>query len=123
MSRHVLTEDRIHPAVRDYIHNHYRLAIEEVDRATRDHALVIVGMRQNPFPRRARTLLDKQGLTYKYFEFGSYLSGWRLRNAIKMWTGWPTIPIIFVRGKLVGGFEDLKRLADKGELVFDGTST
>ncbi|NDD12463.1 MAG: glutaredoxin [Betaproteobacteria bacterium] len=123
MSRHVLTEDRIHPAVRDYIHNHYRLAIEEVGRATRDHAIVIVGMRQNPFPRRARTLLDKQGLTYKYFEFGSYLSGWRLRNAIKMWTGWPTIPIIFVRGKLVGGFEDLKRLADKGELVFDGTST
>jgi len=33
-----------------------------------------------------------------------------------MWTGWPTFPMIFVKGQLVGGAEDLKRLIDSGEM-------
>jgi glutaredoxin-related protein len=39
-----------------------------------------------------------------------------LRNALKMWTGWPTFPMVFVRGTLVGGADDLRRLIDSGEL-------
>lgn len=49
-------------------------------------------------------------------EYGGYLSQWRLRNALKMWTGWPTFPMVFVKGTLVGGFEDLKALHDAGQL-------
>ena len=33
-----------------------------------------------------------------------------------MWTGWPTLPMVFVKGVLVGGAEDLKRLVESGEL-------
>jgi glutaredoxin-related protein len=33
-----------------------------------------------------------------------------------MWTGWPTMPMVFVRGQLVGGCDDLQRLIDSGEL-------
>jgi glutaredoxin-related protein len=33
-----------------------------------------------------------------------------------MWTGWPTLPMVFVRGVLVGGADDLQRLIDSGEL-------
>jgi len=47
---------------------------------------------------------------------GSYLSQWRRRNALKMWTGWPTFPMIFVRGTLIGGASDLERLVTSGEL-------
>ena len=33
-----------------------------------------------------------------------------------MWTGWPTLPMVFVKGVLVGGADDLERLVKNGEL-------
>jgi glutaredoxin-related protein len=33
-----------------------------------------------------------------------------------MWTGWPTFPMIFIKGVLIGGAADLKRLLDSGEV-------
>jgi len=55
-------------------------------------------------------------VAYHYIEYGSYFGMWRQRLALKMWTGWPTIPIIFVKGLLVGGYDDLQKLIDSGEL-------
>ena len=34
-----------------------------------------------------------------------------------MWTGWPTFPMVFVKGTLVGGAADLARLVAGGELA------
>ena len=79
--------------------------------------IVIVGMAQNPMPKKARKLLDRQQLSYKYLEYGSYLSVWRRRNALKMWTGWPSLPMVFVKGVLVGGANDLQKLIESGELT------
>ena len=73
-------------------------------------------MRATPFPRKARRLLENAGLAYRYLEYGGYLSQWRRRNALKMWTGWPTFPMVFVQGQLIGGYEDLRRLQASGEL-------
>jgi monothiol glutaredoxin len=50
-------------------------------------------------------------------DYGSYLSQWRRRGALKMWSGWPTFPMVFVRGQLVGGADDLQRLLSSGELT------
>jgi glutaredoxin-related protein len=33
-----------------------------------------------------------------------------------MWTGWPTFPMVFVKGILIGGASDLDRLVKSGEL-------
>lgn len=85
-------------------------------RAVRDNEVVVVGMGMNPFPARARKALDAIGQPYMYLEYGNYLDGWRRRTALKMWTGWPTFPMIFVRGTLVGGYTDLRHLIDSGEL-------
>ncbi|MDB5868584.1 MAG: glutaredoxin, partial [Polaromonas sp.] len=41
---------------------------------------------------------------------------WRERNALKMWTGWPSFPMVFVKGMLVGGSTDLDALIGSGEL-------
>ena len=49
------------------------------------------------------------------FGYGSYFSKWHERLPLKLWTGWPTFPMIFVKGSLIGGFADLKRLIDSGE--------
>ena len=85
--------------------------------AVRDHAVVVVGMKGNPYPRKARQLLQQLGVPHHDLDYGGYLSQWRRRNALKMWTGWPTFPMVFVKGILVGGYEDLKALSDSGELA------
>ncbi len=67
-------------------------------------------MAQNPHVKNVRKALDDAGIPFKYLEFGSYLSSWRPRLAIKIWSGWPTFPQVFVRGVLLGG-EDLTKAA------------
>lgn len=116
MPRAVLDESQIHPAVRERVAQSNADIVREVQAAVAANPVVVVGMAQNPFPRRARRLLDAQRVAYRYLEYGSYLSGWRRRNALKMWTGWPTFPMVFVKGQLVGGADDLARLIDSGEL-------
>ena len=116
MSRSILDDAHIHPAVRDKIAANHADFVREVIEAVAKNDIVVVGMAQNPFPKKARRLLDDAKLEYKYIGHGSYLSGWRRRNALKMWTGWPTFPLVFVRGVLVGGADDLERLMVRGEL-------
>lgn len=117
MARSVLDEAHIHPAVRDAVAGSHAGIVREVQAAVAANPVVVVGMRQNPFPKKARKLLDAQGIAYAYLSYGSYLSGWRRRNALKMWSGWPTLPMVFVNGVLVGGAGDLEKLIASGELA------
>ena len=116
MPRRVLDESQIHPTVREKVASHNRDIVDEVQAAVAKHDVVVVGMAQNPHPRKARALLRDKGIAHEYLEYGGYLTDWRRRNALKMWTGWPTFPMIFVKGVLVGGAEDLAKLAESGEL-------
>ena len=116
MPRKVLEEARIHPAIRETIASRHADLVAEVEAAVAAHRVVVVGMAQNPMPKKARKMLDEAGIAHHYLEYGSYFNNWRRRNALKMWTGWPTFPMVFVEGVLVGGAEDLGRLLQKGEL-------
>jgi glutaredoxin-related protein len=116
MARPVLEENRIHPAIRVAVASHEQAIVQEVQAAVAAHPVVIVGMSANPYPTKARKALDTAGVPYKYLEYGSYVSQWRRRNALKMWTGWPTFPMVFVKGMLVGGATDLNALIASGEL-------
>lgn len=117
MPRAVLEETRIHPAIREKISSLHADIVREVQDAVAANAVVVVGMRQNPMPKKARRLLDAAGIAHKYLEYGSYVGEWRRRNALKMWTGWPTFPMVFVKGALVGGADDLEKLIGSGELA------
>jgi monothiol glutaredoxin len=116
MPRTILPESQIHPAVREKIASYRSDMVKEVQAAVAANDIVVVGMRMNPFPRRARKVLDAAGLAYKYIEYGSYLSEYRRRLVLKMWTGWPTFPMVFVKGVLVGGADDVAKLIASGEL-------
>lgn len=116
MPRTILPEERIHPAVREKIANYRTDIVKEVQAAVAANDIVVVGMRMNPFPRKARRLLDAAGLAYKYIGYGSYLGQYRRRLALKLWTGWPTFPMVFVKGVFIGGANDLERLIASGEL-------
>ena len=117
MPRPVLDEDRIHPAIRAKVAGLNAAMVERVRGAAAAHAVLVVGMKGNPFCRQARKLLATAQVPFEYLEFGSYFNQWRSRNALKMWTGWPTFPMVFVKGVLVGGASDLQALIDSGELA------
>ena len=116
MTRPILDPAHVHPAVREKIANWKLDLVKEVQAAVAAHPVLVVGMAMNPFPRKARRLLDAAGVPYQYLEYGSYLSRWRERSALKFWTGWPTFPMIFVKGTLIGGADDLAALIQSGEL-------
>jgi glutaredoxin-related protein len=116
MQRRLLEEHRIHSAIREKWASYGALRVAEVQAALTEHRVVVVGMRQNPYPRRARQLLNRNGIAHHYLEYGSYLSQWKERLPLKLWTGWPTFPMIFVNGVLIGGFNELERLLETGEL-------
>jgi glutaredoxin-related protein len=116
MPRTTLEEGRLHPAIRDKVANLNADIVHNVQAAAASNPVLVVGMAGNPFVRKARKILNDAGIAYHYLQYGSYFSEWRRRNALKMWTGWPTFPMVFVKGILVGGAEELERLVTGGEL-------
>lgn len=84
--------------------------IREVETTVSRDPVVVVGMAQNPHVKNVRKALEAAGVPFTYLEYGSYFSEWRKRLAIKLWSGWPTFPQVFVKGTLLGG-EDLVKAA------------
>lgn len=116
MPRHILSESLIHPAIQSLVANHHREVVEEVLAAIGQHRVVVVGMRQNPVCKAVQKRLTQAKLQHHYLEYGSYFSDWRKRNALKLWTGWPTFPMVFVDGVLIGGDSNVKELIASGQL-------
>ena len=117
MPRQILEEHQIHPAVRDQVAQHHQDIVQKVQAAIASHDCVVVGMAQNPEVTKVRKALTEAGMDHTYLEFGSYFSQWRRRNALKMWTGWPTFPMVFHKGVLLGGHKDTKALLAQGALT------
>ena len=115
MPRSILEESRLHPTIREKVANLHADIVHNVQAAAASNRILVVGMALNLSVRRARRRLDAAGLAYHYLEFGGYFSDWRRRNALKMWSGWPTFPMVFAKGVLIGGCSDLERLLDSGE--------
>ena len=107
MTRTTLSEAQVHPEALKFITNNHSKTVNEVIDAVKAHKVVVVGMRQNPIVKQAKKVLDEAKLPYHYLEYGSYFSSWKQRLAIKIWSGWPTYPQVFIYGKLVGGKDDL----------------
>ena len=116
MTRPVLDETHLHPAIRQRVADLHSDVIQQVQTAINTHPVVVVGMNGNPFVRKARKSLAAAGIAHGYLAFGGYASQWRRRNALKMWTGWPTFPMVFARGMLIGGAQELEQCIASGEL-------
>jgi monothiol glutaredoxin len=114
MSRPMLDQDAYHPRAQSSVESFHKAITDEVAAAVARDKIVVVGMAQNPHVKRARKALD--GREFTYLEYGSYLGKWRERLAIKMWAGWPTFPMVFVGGKLLGGASELVAALAAGEL-------
>lgn len=104
------------PAATTKMERFHHGVVAEVQAAVAAHDVVVVGMKWNPHVPQSRKALDAAGIPFHYLEYGSYLSGWKPRLAIKLWSGWPTFPQVFVKGVLVGGASDLKAALDDGSI-------
>jgi glutaredoxin-related protein len=111
-----LADDKVAAPAKEVVSKFHRGIVDEVAAAVAKDTVVVVGMAQNPVVKKARALLAQKGIQYTYLEYGSYLSMWKQRLAIKLWAGFPTFPMVFINGVLVGGHSELSALEKAGEL-------
>ncbi len=116
MSRPVLAPNAIAPEVLQSMSSFHPEVVKTVSDTVAKQSVVVVGMSQNPFVKKARKALNEAGVSYEYLEYGNYLGKWRERLAIKLWSGYPTFPQVFVKGVLIGGANDVTRAIADGSL-------
>jgi monothiol glutaredoxin len=86
------------------------------DISSDDYFLFMKGTPDEPmcgFSAQVVMVLKEHGVT-----FGSrnVLDDWDIREGIKKFTNWPTIPQLYAKGKFVGGCDIIMELHRKGEL-------
>lgn len=94
----------------------HREFVDEVIAAVDSNDIVVVGMGQNPVVKDARKALSAAGLAHAYVGHGNYFTGYRRRLAVKMWSGYPTFPQVFIKGVLIGGCRELKAGIEDGSV-------
>ena len=65
------------------------------------------------FSSRAVSILDHLGVS---FETVDVLQDPEIRNGIKDYSDWPTIPQLYVKGEFVGGSDIMMEMYEAGEL-------
>ncbi|CAH58425.1 glutaredoxin-like protein GRLA [Ehrlichia ruminantium] len=86
------------------------------DIETNDVVLYMKGdanMPQCGFSSVVVTILKKMNISFKSI---NVLEDQELREAIKEFTNWPTIPQLYVKGEFIGGCDIVKEMYHTGEL-------
>jgi monothiol glutaredoxin len=65
------------------------------------------------FSSRAVAILDRLGATYQTVDV---LQDPEIRQGIKAFSDWPTIPQLYVHGEFVGGSDIMMEMFESGEL-------
>ena len=81
-----------------------------------DVVLFMKGTPQFPmcgFSGQVVQILDHLGVTYKGL---NVLDSDDLRQGIKSYSNWPTIPQLYVKGEFIGGCDIIREMFETGEL-------
>ena len=84
--------------------------------ASNDVVLFMKGTKQFPmcgFSGQVVQILEYVGVPYKDV---NVLEGDGLRDGIKQFSNWPTIPQLYVKGEFVGGCDIVREMFQAGEL-------
>ena len=65
------------------------------------------------FSSRAVAILERLGVTYETVDV---LQDPEIRQGIKEYSDWPTIPQLYVKGEFVGGSDIMMEMFESGEL-------
>ena len=93
-------------------------AIERIDALVKSNDIVLFMKGTALFPQcgfssRAVAILDHLGVP---FETVDVLQDQEVRQGIKDYSDWPTIPQLYVRGEFVGGSDIMMEMFESGEL-------
>ena len=80
---------------------------------------VVLFMKGNPmFPQCGFSAATVQALSMAGVKFGSVdvLQDAEIRDGIKQFSSWPTIPQLYVKGEFVGGCDIVREMFETGEL-------
>ena len=93
-------------------------AIERIESAIRGNKIMVFMKGTRSFPQCGFSAATVQMLEDLGAEFGTVdvLADQELREAIKQYSNWPTIPQVYIDGKFVGGCDIIRELYESGEL-------
>jgi GrxC family glutaredoxin len=66
-----------------------------------------------PFCDAAKEFLTRKGIPFQEIDVSDH----EQKVALKTRTGWRTVPQIFINEELIGGYQELLALDDRGELM------
>lgn len=91
---------------------------QRIAEEVKSHPIImyVKGSRQMPMCGFSKAVMDVFGSLGVPFETRDVLSDPELRDGIKQFTQWPTIPQIFIKGEFIGGCDIVRDLHQKGEL-------
>jgi monothiol glutaredoxin len=98
--------------------------MSDLDEGIKSRNDVVLFMKGTPvFPQCGFSSMVSQVLSHIGVEFKGVdvLAEASLRNGIKAYSDWPTIPQLYYKGEFVGGCDIVKEMYDSGELqeLFD----
>lgn len=115
MTRPIFDQKKISPAILERMKADQSPIVDEVSNAIEKNKVVVVGMKGNPYCKRACKALNHADINHLYLEYGSYFAEWKKRLSLKMWLGWKTFPMVFVNGTFIGGANELEAFLKSAE--------
>ncbi|MFP6718501.1 MAG: Grx4 family monothiol glutaredoxin [Alphaproteobacteria bacterium] len=94
-------------------------ALERIEQEINDHPVVLF-MKGTPiFPQCGFSAMVIQVLTQMGAKFKSIdvLNEPTIRDGIKQYSDWPTIPQLYVKGEFIGGSDIVREMYESGELA------
>lgn len=98
-----MSEKEVHQQIKDLI-------------AANDVVLFMKGTKARPqcgFSSQVAQILDYTGVPYKDV---NVLEDMGLREGIKTFSNWPTIPQLYIKGEFIGGCDIVREMFEAGEL-------
>ena len=91
---------------------------ERIDRLVKNNDIVLFMKGTALFPQcgfssRAVSILDHLGVS---FETVDVLQDPEIREGIKLFSDWPTVPQLYVKGEFLGGSDIMMEMFEAGEL-------
>ncbi|MAF58494.1 MULTISPECIES: Grx4 family monothiol glutaredoxin [Ponticaulis] len=95
------------------------MSVQDTIRSQVDKNDVMLYMKGTPtFPQCGFSSVVSQILNYLQVDYESVnvLEDMEIREGIKQFSNWPTIPQLYVKGEFVGGCDIVKEMFEEGEL-------
>ncbi len=95
------------------------MSVQDIIKSQVENNDVVLYMKGTPtFPQCGFSSVVAQILNYLELEYSSVnvLEDMEIREGIKQFSNWPTIPQLYVKGEFVGGCDIVKEMFEQGEL-------